>query len=67
MKNRSALGEHRPDYTFICGVCGRKIRGKSNTVHLGIGKHIKMEYEKGLRDEPDTSPAKYGDKSRKFI
>ena len=63
MKQRSFLGEHRVDYTFTCGVCGKEIRGKCNTVHLGIGSHIKAEYAKGLRKFPYSIPA---DKSRKF-
>ena len=61
MKNRTALGNHRPNYTFICGVCGREIKGKSNTIHLGIRSHIRAEFKNGLRDEPYTSPRKYGD------
>ncbi len=64
---RSQLGEHRPDYTFTCGICGKEIHGKINTIHLGIGRHIRAEYRKGLRREPYSSPREYGDKSRKFI
>ena len=67
MRGRSRLGEHRPDYTFICGVCGREIKGKSNTVHLGISRHIDKEYREGKRDEPFVSPRKYNDRSRKFV
>ena len=66
-KLRSPLGRHRPDYTFVCGICGHKIMGKSNTIHLGIGKHIEMEYRQGLRQESNTSPRKYGDIGRKMI
>jgi len=67
MKYRSSLGEHRPDYTFTCGICGKVIEGKSNTIHLGIRSHVVSEYQKGLRLEPFTSPRKYGDAGRKFI
>ncbi|KKL94462.1 hypothetical protein LCGC14_1864480 [marine sediment metagenome] len=67
MKNRSALGEHRPDYVFVCGICGRVIKGKSNTVHLGIGSHLAMEYRQGKRDGPYSGPRKYGDSSRKGV
>ncbi len=63
---RSSLGEHRPDYTFICGICGKTIQGKSNTIHLAIKSHLKAEFKLGKRVAPFTS-SKYGDKCRKFI
>jgi len=64
MKQRSLLGEHRVDYTFTCGICGKVIHGKCNTVHLGIQSHVKAEYRKGLRLEPYSLPS---DRSRKFV
>jgi len=67
IKTRSNLGEHRPDYTFTCGVCGKVIKGKSNTIHLGIRSHIIVEYQNGLRIEPYTSPREYNDMGRKFV
>lgn len=62
---RSALGQARPDYTWICGICKRTIEGKSNTIHLAIGSHIRSEYRKGLRKEPYSS-RQDNDHGRKF-
>jgi len=64
---RSQLGEHRPDYTFTCGICGKEIRGKSNTIHLGVRSHVISEFKQGKRKEPYTSPREYGDGGRKFV
>jgi hypothetical protein len=46
---RSSLGEHRPDYEWVCGICGKQIIGKANTIHLAIGSHIDSEWRKGIR------------------
>jgi len=34
-------------------VCGRRIRGKRNTIHLGIISHVKAEHRQGLRKPND--------------
>jgi len=64
MKERSLLGEHRAYYTFTCGICGKVIEGRCNTVHLGIRSHIIAEFKRGLRKEPYSLPC---DRSRKFV
>ena len=63
-RERSFLGEHRPSYKFTCGVCGKVIDGRSNTVHLAISSHIRAEYRKGLRSEPFTNRRDLGQKWR---
>lgn len=56
-KVRSLLGERRVNYTWVCGICGRFIEGKSNTIHLAIGSHILAEYNQGKRKHPYSSQA----------
>ena len=60
MKQRSFLGEHRPDYTWTCGVCDQIIQGKSNTIHLGIFSHIRKEFKDGKRDKPFSNRTDHG-------
>lgn len=62
----STLQQNRPIYIFTCGVCGREIWGKSNTVHLGVRSHVAMEYRQGKRLKPHASPREHGDKGRKL-
>ena len=36
----TGLGEARRRVVFDCFMCGRKIVGKANTIHLGAQRHI---------------------------
>jgi hypothetical protein len=65
MKQRSQLRESRPSYLWECGICGKEINGKSNTIHLAILSHIRAEYKKGKRNVP-YSRKEHGDSGRKF-
>lgn len=47
------LQAHRMDTKWICKICGRKIEGKRNTVHLGIISHVRAEHRHGLRKPHD--------------
>jgi hypothetical protein len=60
MTTQSRLGQHRPSYTWTCGICGQVIHGKSNTIHLGIYSHIRKEFKEGKRGKPFSSRADSG-------
>lgn len=62
---RSSLGQSRPLYRFTCGVCGKVIEGRSNTVHLGIFSHIRAEFKRGERPAPYTH-SQLGDLGQKW-
>ena len=47
------LQAHRMSTQWVCDVCGKKITGKSNTIHLGIISHVKAEHRAGLRKHND--------------
>ena len=41
---------HRPDTEWTCPECGKVIRGKSNTIHLGVISH----FRKHRREKNDS-------------
>ncbi len=43
------LQENRPNHWWRCGVCGKGIQGKANTILLGILSHCRPEKAAGLR------------------
>jgi len=47
------LQENRMTTEWTCEMCGKIIKGKRNTIHLGIISHIRAEHRKGLRKPND--------------
>ncbi len=47
-----SLQSHRGSAHWVCKVCGKKIEGTINTIHLGMISHINAEWRRGLREKP---------------
>jgi hypothetical protein len=47
------LQTHRVDAEWKCEICGRVIRGKRNTIHMGVISHVRAEHRQGLRKPND--------------
>jgi len=44
--------ENNPAVSWKCGVCGKVFYREKKRIHLSISRHINLEYDAGLREEP---------------